>query len=291
MKNLWSILFLFLMTGMLSAQVAEDIVTDSDEVTESTEGNTEEMFVDDIVQKRLILENRVLPYEPIREADIPWEKRVWRVIDVREKQNKPFVYPGEYFINILTESVMNGDIAAFSDEKFENMLTGDDIAKQLSKLDTVTVIDPETYEERITVTKNDLNPEDIKRFRVKEVWFFDEESAALKVRILGIAPILDTYDQNTGEFKYSEPMFWMYYPQSRDVLAGHRVFNELNDASPMTWDDLFQIRKFSSYIMKASNVRDMRLVDIHPDSGYDRLMESDRIKAELFNFEHDLWSY
>ena len=171
------------------------------------------------------------------------------------------------------------------------MLTADEISSQLSKLDTTTVIDPETYEERITVTRNDLNPEDIKRFRLKEVWFFDEESAAMKVRILGIAPIKDTYDENTGEYKYSEPMFWAYFPQARDILAKHRVFNELNDASPMTWDDLFQIRKFSSYIMKASNVNDMRLQDLHPESGYDRLVESDRIKAELFNFEHDLWSY
>ena len=69
------------------------------------------------------------------------------------------------------------------------------------------------------------------------------------------------------------------------------VFNEFNDASMITWADLFLMRKFSSYIYETSNVNDLRLVDMYPNSGVDRLLESDRIKSQLFNWEHDLWSY
>ncbi len=272
-------------SGTLSAQVAEEVVTESGTTTTETE------FIDDIVAKRLTIDNRVLPYEPIREADVPWEKRVWRVIDVREKLNKPFVYPQKYFFEILIEGIMNGDLAAFDKDDFKNMYPPEDVESKLFSMDTTEIVDPDTYETTLKVVRNEINPEDIKRFRIKEIWFFDEESASLKVRILGIAPIRDVVDENTGDFKYEIPMFWIYYPQARELFAKNRVFNDFNDAAPMTWDDVFEIRQFSSYIYKASNVNDLRLKDMFADSGYDMLMESERIKMELFNFEHDLWSY
>ncbi len=278
------ILLCFFITASM-AQVAEEIVTESGFTKTETE------FIDDIVPKRLILENRVLPYEHVREADVPWEKRIWRVIDVREKLNKPFVYPKKYFFEILIEGIVNGDLVAFDKDDFKNMYPPEDVESKLFSMDTTEIMDPDTYETTLKVVRNEINPEDIKRFRVKEIWFFDEEAAALKVRILGIAPIRDVVDDITGEFKYEIPMFWIYYPQARELFAKHQVFNDFNDAAPMTWDDIFQIRQFSSYIYKASNVNDLRLKDIYTDSGYDMLMESERIKMELFNFEHDLWSF
>jgi len=73
------------------------------------------------------------------------------------------------------------------------------------------------------------------------------------------------------------------------VLARERVFNTGNDASPITWEDLLEMRFFSSYIYKVSNVYDRRLQDYK--TGVDLLLEAEKIKAEIFNFEHDLWSY
>ena len=113
----------------------------------------------------------------------------------------------------------------------------------------------------------------------------------MMVRILGIAPIKEYYDEDTGAFKYEAPLFWIYYPEAREALSRYTVFNEYNDASVITWYDLFEMRKFSSYIYKESNVHDVRLIDLFPNSGIDRLMESDRIQSELFNWEHDLWTY
>lgn len=280
-----TLLYLLSISSLMRAQVAEEIVTESGTTT------TESQFIDDIVPKRLVVENRVLPYEPIREADIPWEKRIWRVIDVREKLNKPFVYPQKFFFEILIDGIMNGDLVAFDKDDFKNMYPPEDVEAQLFSMDTTEIIDPDTYETTLKVVRNEINPEDIRRFRIKEIWFFDEESASVKVRILGIAPIRDVIDDNTGEYKYEIPMFWIYYPQARELFAKNRVFNDYNDAAPMTWDDVFEIRQFSSYIYKASNVNDLRLKDMYSESGHDMLMESERIKMELFNFEHDLWSF
>jgi gliding motility associated protien GldN len=276
-------LFSFSVTGVFG-QAETRIITESSDPLE-------DVYIDDIVPKRLIYETKVLPYEPVREADVPWEKRLWRVIDVREKINLPFVYPEMPFFSILSEAADNGEIRVFEDDKFTQMLTADEVLSRLVTIDTVSVYNPETYEETVRIVRSEMNPEDIKRYRVKEIWYFDEEASRMKVRILGIAPIRDYYDKETGIFKYEGPMFWVYYPETREVLARHRVFNESNDAAPMTWYDMFEMRMFSSYIFKSSNVLDYRLQDYYPTDGIARLMESDKIKAELFNWEHDLWTY
>ncbi len=279
---LFSLFFAF---GNVIAQDPEEMLR-----TESSEPEDEDKPIDGVVKKRLVEEREILQYEPIREADIMWERRVWRVIDIREKMNLPFAYPEMPFFTILMDAAVNGEIDTYSteDDKFTYKLEPDEVASMGASVDTVITFDPETYEENIQVVRNDLNPEDVKRYRVKEIWFFDEESSTMQVRILGIAPLKDVNDDN-GNFRYEQPMFWVYYPNIRELLARHNVFNPGNDASNITWEDLMERRFFSSYIMKESNVYDRRLQDYL--SGVDLLLEADKIKNELFNFEQDLWSY
>ncbi|MEO1518571.1 MAG: gliding motility protein GldN [Bacteroidota bacterium] len=252
--------------------------------------STEAQVKDDIVERRILKERRVLPYAQLREADVFWEKRIWRLIDVREKMNLAFLYPDNPFFEILAQAAEKGDLQLYSaeDDKFSFPLSMEELNGKLYRVDTVLVPDPESYELESTVVKERLFYEDIKRFRVKEVWFFDEQTASLKVRILGIAPLKDVTDE-FGNFRYEQPLFWIYYPELRQILARHKVYLEGNDATAMSWEDLFEMRRFSSTIYKSSNVRDRRLKDYL--SGVDRLLEADKIKKELFNFEHDLWSY
>ncbi|MDH3652581.1 MAG: gliding motility protein GldN, partial [Saprospiraceae bacterium] len=194
------------MSGALMGQIAEEIVTESSQPEE-----VEEVLItplDGIVEKRIMLERIVLPYEPMREADLFWEKRIWRVLDIREKINRPFSYPDAPFFEILVTAVENGDVTSYMDEKFTEPLTMEELNGMLFSIDTTFVTNPDTYEDEMTIVKNEINYEDIKRFRIKEIWFFDEESSTLKVRILGIAPVKDVYDDNTGEFLFEQPMFW-----------------------------------------------------------------------------------
>ena len=279
-----NLLMLLSILGPATAQTPDNVI-----ITESGEVN-ENRPLDDIVEKKLTLEKRVLPYDHIREADIFWEKRIWRVIDIREKMNLPFGYAERPFFTILQEAAEAHEITVYSteDDKFSSPLTSDEVAAMGATIDTIITFDPETYEEQIQIVRNELNPEDVKRFRIKEIWFFDEETSTLQVRILGIAPLIDVKDDN-GNFRYEQPMFWVYYPEAREILARERVFNFKNDTSPMTWEDIFEARYFASYIYKESNVFDRRLQDYL--SGVDLLLEADKIKQEIFHFEHDLWSY
>lgn len=248
--------------------------------------------LDGIVEERTILEKEVLPWEPVRESDIMWRKRVWRVIDVREKINLAFMYPEEPFISILLKGIQDSTsgIKAYKtdNDKFWYKLTPQEVSTMGSSVDTIQQVDPITYETKLKIVVNKLNTDDIKRFRVKEEWFFDKQYSTLKVRILGIAPLKDVTDE-LGNFAYEQPLFWIRYPDCREYLARHKAFVDGNDANPMSWEDLFELRRFSSYISKESNVQNRRLQDYL--QGMDILLEGEKIKQEIFNFEHDLWSY
>ncbi|MFZ4634417.1 MAG: gliding motility protein GldN [Saprospiraceae bacterium] len=289
MKKLLAFAFFILMG------VAGVWAQDPEEIEVATE-TSEPVFVEDapldeVVEKEIMTERRVLSYQPVRESDIMWEKRIWRIIDVREKMNLPFAYPEEPFFKIISDAVTNGDLPAYSteDDKFTRRLSTDDVLGMLSKSDTVVTFDPETYEEKVQIVRNDINWEDVKRIRLKEIWYFDKESSQLQVRILGIAPLIDVTD-NDGNFRFEKPMFWIYYPQARELFARHRVFTMGgNNNATISWEDLLEMRSFASYIYKDSNVHDRKLEDYL--SGVDLLMQSERIKSEIFNFEHDLWQY
>lgn len=286
MKGIFSIVLLTLAFGVM-AQKADDVIKESSEPLG-------EKYVDDIVQKRLIFENRVLPYEMVREADIPWQKTIWRIIETREKMNLSFRHPERSLFSIMKENIDKGNLMVFEDDEFSNPMTAEMLNNILYRVDTNVVYDPDTYEETIEISTSEINPEDIKRYRVKEMWYFDKEASIMKVRILGMSPLKEEFDEDTGILKYEIPLFWIYYPEAREYFAKEKVYSDFNDAFPMTWYDLFETRFFSSYIIKSSNILDLRLKDIY--SGYenadmDILLESEKIQEELFSMEHDLWSY
>lgn len=275
---------LCLVSGTALAQIPEGVKTESSELQDGRP-------LDDIVEKRLTIESRVLPYQPVREADIFYEKRIWRVIDVREKMNQPFAQPELPLFTIIMDGINSGEIRAFSaeDDKFSYQLSPEEVASMLSSADTVITFDPDSYEEIVEVVRNDMDPLDVERYRLKEVWFFDEETSRMNVRILGISPMRNVYDRETGEFRYEQPMFWIYYPECREMFARHQVFNDWNDASPVSWEDLFEMRFFSSYVFQERDIKGRRLDGYL--SGVDLLLEAEKIKDEIFNFEQDLWSY
>ncbi len=287
MKNIIVLLAAVIVCGMITPASAQTTIR-----TESGEA----LLVDNRVpmdspyEKHLVRDRRALPYDHIREADVFWEKRVWRVIDVREKMNKPFIWPENPFVSVLMRGIESGDVRAYStlDDKFTTPMSGEEVMRTLNSTDTITTFDPDTYEEKIKVIRNDFNPEDVKRFRIKESWFFDEETSTMQVRILGIAPLKEEYDDN-GNLKFEYPMFWIYYPHIRTYLANEEAFNPLNDAHRMSWEDILEARFFASYITKESNVHDRRIQDYK--AGVDALYESQKIQDKIFNFEHDLWSY
>ena len=235
-------------------------------------------------------EKRALQYDHLREADIFWEKRVWRVIDTRQKMNLSFVYPEQPFIDVLLDIIKKHPEEAriYMDDKFEEQLSEGDVGKQLGSVDTIFVIDPITYQETQKIVRNDFNWMSVNKFRVKEDWIFDEETSTMVTRIMAIAPIMDVVDDNDN-YRGQKAMFYAYYPDFRKFLVNYEVKNEDNEAQNLTWEDIFEMRYFGSYIMKESNIQDRRISEYA--EGRQALFESERIKDEIFMKEHNLWSY
>ncbi|SHL85034.1 gliding motility associated protien GldN [Chitinophaga jiangningensis] len=255
--------------------------------------------IDGVVERNLARERVPIVYDYIREDDRFWEKRVWQIIDVREKINLPFQYnvedeagTNQLFISILLNAIKNKEVEAFNpiDDRFTTLMPYEEIEKKISGEERqVRSIDPITGEEKLVSTRDDFDPNTIKQYKIKEVWVFDKEASQLKVRILGIAPLMSRMNED-GSVRASIPLFWVYYPDMRPVLAKYDVYNQNNDASTISWEDLFEMRFFGSYVVKENNTYNREIKDYIKD-GVMRLLEGQAIKDRIFNKEQDLWQY
>jgi gliding motility associated protien GldN len=253
----------------------------------------------DGVYQKIHIPNRVpVPYEHLREADVMWSKRIWRVIDMRQKLNLPLYYPmdkqtgRQSLMQVIYTAVMEGTITAYGtdNEEFLSPMTVAELKSQLDKVDTQRLTRPyPPYEEYDTIIAETFRTSDVYLMRLKEDWFFDKQRSVMDVRIIGLCPITEDYDVVTGEFRGYKPLFWVYFPECRTLFAKYDVFNRWNDAERRSFDDMFWKRTFGSYIYKESNVYDRRIIQYA--KGLDGLLEAERVKDELFRVEHDLWEY
>ena len=272
MKKLLFVLFSLFLT-MSYAQTEGSETAPLDELEEKLDGAYE---------KVTLKEREIIAYDHLREADIKWKKRLWRVIDFQEKLNLPFAHPKMGLVNILHEAAKKGEIEVYQSseagEVFKEPMNVQDVAQIGASIDTVSRVNFETGLEERVVTTNTFNPETVKKLRIKEDWLFDIETSTMVVRILGLSFMREKYNE-AGEYVADIPMYWIYYPDVRKILATNQVFNIKNDANTTSWEDIFEMRYFNSYIMKESNVQDRRIESYA--TNLDLLYESDRIHNEI----------
>ncbi len=241
--------------------------------------------------------NKAVDWSHIRENDVAWAQRIWRQIDVRQKQNQAFIYEGDEFtgggafIEILLDLIKKGKVQAYNaiDDRFSMPLTRESLEQAIGGgWDTVNVEDPITGEFTQKITKKEFDINKVTKYQLKEDWVFDRNLGKLVVRIVGIAPVLDRYDESTGEFKYSTPMFWVYYPEARKELVSYEVYNPTNMVKRMNWSEFFDGRFFSSYIVRSSmnNPTGRRI-----ENGLNGLYEGQEILEGLMNRESDMWEH
>ncbi|MEZ4914431.1 MAG: gliding motility protein GldN [Chitinophagales bacterium] len=248
-------------------------------------------IVADGAYTKVIEKERIaLPQPHIREADVMWSKRIWRVIDMREKQNRQFMAEEKNFVEVLLDIVaQQPDVQLFYDDGFKEPLTRNALYQRLETSDTVEVYNFETGEIDLQKINNEPNFEDVRQVRIKEDWIFDSARSVMDPRIIALAVVRDVIDPDTDIIRGQEVLFWVPYAQIRPYLAKYDSYNPYNDSLHLSWADILDMRFFASYIMKESNPQDKRISEYA--SGRDALLESERIKEELLKYESYLWSY
>lgn len=250
--------------------------------------------------------DKPLAYGYVHDRDVLMGKMVWEIIDLSEKINFPLYFPIDTanigsdrrsLYDVLTRAIKAGEISeVYSDSYFNTKKTFKDIQASLSRIDTTDAgreqinagqrVSPEY------ILRSDLTSQDVTQYKIKGFWYFDKRQSELKYRLLAICPVTpDVYTMNSDEKDYIE-LFWVFFPDAREVLHDAKAFNDKNSAMPISFDQILNSRRFNSLIYKEENVYgDREIKEYMKDNAQNQLLEAERVKEKIRNFESDMWNY
>ncbi len=266
-------------------------------------------------EAELLLDNdKPLEYGYVGDRDILFSKMVWEKVVLDERVNFPLYFPVDgnlgddrkSLYQVLKENLESGMISkVYRDDYFTEELTLKELQSSL-KASRVTdggieymnqegITEEELPEEfKVQV---EIKPENINSYQIKGLWYFDKRQGELKYRILAIAPTAPDAQLMVQEGDLSEnndpiPLFWVFYPEVREILHEAKAFNNDNSASPISFDHLLNSRRFHGIIYKEENVYgDREIKEYVAENALMQLLESERIKDKIRDFEQDMWSY
>lgn len=247
-----------------------------------------------------------LEYGYVDERDVLWSKTTWEIIDLDERVNFPLYYPIDTnqigssrrsLYDVLIKNIKNGKIKnIYADSYFNDKRTLKDIQAALSKVDTTDLgIEQYNAGEEIDpqyISRRDIASADIEQYRVRGYWYFDKRQAELKYRLLGIAPVAPDVNFIDSDEPALVELFWVWYPDAREVLHEASAFNRKNTSQDISFDHLLNSRRFNGVIYAEDNVQSDREIDAYiSNNAFMQLLESERIKEKIRNFEQDMWNY
>ncbi len=251
-----------------------------------------------------------LKYGYVDDRDILWSKTIWEVIDLDERVNFPLYYPTDTIdigpdrrslYDVLIKNIKNGTLEdVYADSYFTEKRKFEDIIPTLKKRDTLEYgyeqinageeLSPEY------VTETEISAYNIEEYRIKGIWYFDKRQGELKYRLLGIAPVapdvnfIDDESMDPNDAKVA--LFWVWYPDARQILHDAKVFNQRNSAQPISFDMLLNARRFHGVIYREDNVHgDRKVNDYIADNALFQLLEAKRINEVIRDKEQDMWAY
>ena len=253
-------------------------------------------------------------YPEIVEKDVVWSRTIWREIDLRQKVNHHFYYPDVTdrnhlnpekmsLIDVIMEAIQldeghrvfkaeqnakSGNEFKYGELTFQEKLNlgrkGDLIETKYDEYGD-PVFDELGNVIYDTIEGKAFDRTNVKKWKVKEEWFFDKHRSAMNVRIIALCPVMEIPNEDRVE-----DMFWIYFPEYRDLLVQTKVANfTKNNAQQRSYLGVFEKRMFGSRVLQESNIMNRGVTDYMV--GLDALLESDRIKEEIFNIEQDMWEY
>lgn len=243
-----------------------------------------------------------MPYQYVNDNDVLYQKIVYETIPLDERANLIYYFPIQdnddrrSLFSILKEAVLTKRITGVYDyDDFKDKLNLNELQKRLTRIDTTDGgYDQLLYGEKLSeeyLDKKELVASDVIEYQIKGMWYIDRNAGELRYRLLGIAPIVvDINTKGKDEVSYI-PLFWIFYPDARQVLYENYAYNEKNSVMKSNFDYLLNARKFSATIFKTDNIYDEDIRSIVGENAMFQLLEAERIKDNIRNLEDDMWNY
>ena len=258
--------------------------------------------------------DKPLPYGYVEDRDVLMGKMVWEIIDLDERVNFPLYFPVDTnnvgkdrraLFDVLISEIKSGRITeVYYDDYFNEKKSLKDMESSFTYIDTIQsgrdeindyyddymsgkkILDPQY------IDKRELSAYDVSGYKIKGFWYFDKRQGEMKYRLLGICPVAPEAREKGADNPDVIELFWIYFPATRDVLHEWNSFNDRNSAVPLTFDHLLNSRRFNGVIYKEENVYgDRQIAEYMKDNSLNQLLESERIKEKIRNFEQDMWNY
>jgi len=249
-----------------------------------------------------VVEGQYIPRPYLRKADEKFRRRVWRVVDLRQKLNKSWTWPRAPITQVFWELATQAKVRAYATDSLRRIITPEEIVANTGSMRNKRTlkagVDPENHDAEdnsnydITIVYDPFDWKDIRKFEIMEDWIFDYKHGEMRPVIVAIAPVI-AQDGST-DLKNEIKPFWLKMDDCRPTLAKSQVFNRYNDAMRLNWDQHINgHRLFDSYIVRTTDQDDTYFKDKSAFSTdyTSLLLESEKIKNDLFIFEHDLWEY
>lgn len=261
-----------------------------------------------------------------RADDIVWSRVVYRIIDLRYKQNFQLYFPTnsddpQYrslfkvildamadTLNVYPKSADNIKpqfTEPLKPTEIPGMLMIDDITADYSDDSTHYDItsssamllhyNPSTEKLQFNFFPYENFAKNVYKYLIQEIIFFDKHTSRLYSKIIAIAPmqadkITATEPDQVMEALLQAVLFWIPFDDLRPYLAKQYMIPRVNDNARMTFDDFFIKKLYSSYLLGDSNMYNRMILNYTNDEAEIK-KEQQRIAAELLNFEQDLWEY
>lgn len=262
---LTGILSFFCFFGLLAQETPDTTIVEegiSGTIPDSMAGNGSVLLIDTVPQTDGYYQvsdlHDAVPfaYPKVNPKNIRFYKRVWRDIDLKDKENYIFAIPGASLMEAIMKSIKEGKLTPYNpeDDGFKTKLTAREGEARFTDSVLVPIFDNEGNQIDAKMTLNEFNPEKVTKFRIKEDIFFDKQRGKLETRIIGVAPLMTINSSaELAESVGETPAFWLYFPQLRYTLVQLDVSDPDKELYDMTMDDLFVQRKFSSKIVRQTS--------------------------------------
>ena len=257
-------------------------------------------------EQKAVDNDKPLEYGYVDDRDVLFSKMTWEKVVLDERSNFPLYYPVDTnnigkdrrsLFDVLMRSIKNGDIEnVYDDSYFTSKRTLKDIEASMVKIDTTELgIEQFNAGETISqeyISKREISAADVEEYHIKGIWYFDKRQGELKYRLLGIAPVAPDVNFIDTDEPDLVPLFWVFFPDARAVLHESKSFNSENSSVPFSFDHLLNSRRFHGYIYKEENVHgDRKISEYVSENALMQLLESERIKDKIRDFELDMWTY